>query len=255
MIEPNAQVKTGMFLTIGAALLAFSILVFGGAKTLFTPYNKYYVNLNSAQGLEPGSVVSLSGKKIGNVEKVKFNENAKLVAEVRIESRYQDLITKSAMASLRTQGALGDKYIYITPGLVTDPVIAENGTINTNSQPDLIDLITEKATDMSIVLDTVTEFHRLLQNLNANNNSAMLFENIVDASKSLSTLMNEPDIRGSFHHLNSILRKVDKGDGTLGQLVNNDSLHLRLMGILGEPPRNKFLKPLLRDAIEQSEKK
>ncbi len=55
--------------------------------------------------------------------------------------------------------------------------------------------------------------------------------------------------------MSSVMKKVDKGQGTLGALVNDPSFYNRMMGFVGDSPRNKFLKPIIRDSIQTSEQK
>jgi phospholipid/cholesterol/gamma-HCH transport system substrate-binding protein len=49
------------------------------------------------------------------------------------------------------------------------------------------------------------------------------------------------------------MKKIDRGQGTLGALVNDSSLHNRLSRLLGASPRNQFLKPIIRDSIQTHE--
>lgn len=253
MTEANSQARSGLFVFLGILLFLTSIIFLGGDRAFLKNYVPYKVKLKSSQGLAEGSVVSISGVPAGNVQSIHFGESTEIVIEINIEKKMSHLITDQALASVRTQGALGDKYIYIHPGPSTGRVLQPNEFILADSQPDLIDMISGKASDLSVFLDVMRELNQLLQNLNANGKSALLMENIVEASQNISKLVNEPSVRGSFSHLRSILRKVDDGNGTLGQLVNDSALHERLMGILGDTPRNKYLKPLLREAIRQNE--
>lgn len=52
----------------------------------------------------------------------------------------------------------------------------------------------------------------------------------------------------------SVLKKIDTGHGTLGALINDPSLHNRISSFFGDSPRNKFLKPIVRDSIQTNEK-
>lgn len=79
-------------------------------------------------------------------------------------------------------------------------------------------------------------------------------ENIVSASQNIGALAKDPNISASFKHLKNVLYKIDSSEGTLGLLINDATLHDRLVGLLGDAPRNKYLKPLLREAIKQNEK-
>jgi phospholipid/cholesterol/gamma-HCH transport system substrate-binding protein len=255
MTEKNLNLKTGLFVTFGIVLLLSSILLFGGARDLFRSYVFYQVEFRSTQGLSRGSVVSLSGMEVGHVTDISFSDKALLVARLRIDKTYSPLITTKSIATIRTQGALGDKFIYINPGETRGETIAPEGLIPTETTPDLIEMITQgKGPDFSLVLSTLHELNTLLNNLNSNGKSAQLMGSLVGASQNVSSLVNEPSLHESFDHLKSILSKVDRGQGTLGALINDSTLYNRLVSLVGDEPRNRYLKPLLREAIKQNEK-
>ena len=77
--------------------------------------------------------------------------------------------------------------------------------------------------------------------------------NLSTASANISKVADDPDIRESLYHLNNILKKIDDGNGTLGRLINDPTINDRILSLLGDEPRNRFLKPLLRAAIRQNE--
>lgn len=253
MSEPNSRLRSGLFVTFGLGLLLTSILFFGGDRAFLRNYSHYKVKFRSTQGLASGSVVSISGIEVGNVEKITFDSQADLVAHLNIDKEYTHLLTNQSLASIKTQGALGDKYIYIDPGQLAGQQLNENDFVPSDTQPDLLDLISGKAADLSVFTDSMKEFNQLLHNLNSNGRSALLVENIVKASQNISNVMSESKLRESFGHLNNILKKVDSGEGSLGLLINDSTLHERLISILGDSPRNTYLKPLLREAIKQNE--
>ena len=255
MSDSASNIKSGFFVVIGLILLVLSVLFFGGERSFFSTYNKYKIKLRSAQGLGVGSVVSISGKTAGNVSEISFTEDGSLLATVKVEDEFAFLLNEKSLASLRTQGALGDKYIYIEPGPLSENSLPENSMITTDQQPDLFDVIAEKASDLSAFTETVQELNKLLVNINSGNKSALLMENLVLASHNISKMVSEPEIRSSLTHLKSVLQKIDSGQGTLGQLVNDPALYNQLVSLMGEEPRSKFLKPLLREAIIQNEKK
>lgn len=254
MNEDNSKIKTGLLVLFGLGLLIFSILFFGGDRALFKKYNSYKVKFKSTQGLGQGSIVSLSGIEVGNVKAIHFDDEAYLIATINIDQSFSSRINTSTIASIRTQGALGDKYIYLSPGPLPGEKLNVNDFILTDLEPDFFDMISGKANDLSIFVDTLRELNQLLHSLNKDGKSALLIENIVNASQSIGLLAKDPNIRGSFLHLKNILSKIDSGEGTLGQLINDTTLHDRLIGLMGEAPRNRYLKPLLREAIKQNEK-
>ena len=261
MTEPVSRIKIGLFMVVGVALVLASIIMFSGNHNFFHSYSIFKIHFQSIQGLAKGSVVSISGMDVGDVRKITFGDDSSMVVSVEILSAAAKRLTKSSIASIRTQGALGDKYIYINPGRAGETALASGSVIPSQNENDFIDMLTNgKGPDLSIALHTLQEFNDLLNALNSNDRLAALVDNlstattnISNASSNISKLADEPDLRESFWHLKNILKKIDDGDGTLGRLINDPTLHDRLISILGDEPRNRYLKPLLREAIRQNE--
>lgn len=256
------ELKVGVFTAAGILLFCLSIILLGGDKMLFSRMYKLKVNLPQVQGLAKGSVVTLSGLQIGNVDDVRFTTGSNDVeVQISVELKVKPRITEGSVATVKTQGALGDKYIYITPGPAGGKPLEEGATLETDKAPDIIDLISSKGSQMGEIVEVIKELNILLQNLNYENRSARLMSNLVDVSGEMKSVMAEA--RDTFRlikteaiqPLSSVIKKVDRGEGTLGALVNDPSLHNRLQGFLGDAPRNKFLKPLIRDSIQTNEQK
>ncbi len=261
MTEPISKIKVGAFVVIGVAFLLVSIIMFSGDRNIFLRRTNYVIHFQSTQGLVKGSIVSISGMDVGDVQKITFGDASSMDVHVEVLSDAAKRLTKSALASIRTQGALGDKYVYIKLGNPNDPPLKPGSVIPSQNQNDFIDMLTNgKGPDLSIALQTLHEMNELLDSLNANNRLATLVDNMSAASTNLSKsssdlakVADQPDIHESFHHLRNILKKIDDGDGTLGRLINDPTLHDRLLSLLGDEPRNRYLKPLLREAIRQNE--
>lgn len=261
MTEPISKIKIGAFTVGGVALLVFSIILLGGNESFFHSYTTYHIRFQSTEGLTEGSVVSFSGMDVGSVENIQFSKNSDLDVSVEILSDVAKRLTNSSVASIRTQGALGDKYVYIKPGQMSDPVLKPGAVIPSMNSGDFIDMLTSgKGPNFSTVLQTVRELNELLNSLNSDGRLANMVDKIASASSSLSNtssnitkIADDPDIRKSFWHLRNILKKIDNGNGTLGRLINDPTIHDRLVNLLGDEPRNRFLKPLLREAIRQNE--
>ncbi|MGZ3692301.1 MAG: hypothetical protein ACXVAX_12405, partial [Pseudobdellovibrio sp.] len=54
----------------------------------------------------------------------------------------------------------------------------------------------------------------------------------------------------SVNKLEKIIDKVDRGDGTLGALINDRSIHDRIKSILGAGQKNQQVKNILKSSVE-----
>lgn len=247
------QIKVGIFATIGVAMFLLSVILLGGDKFFLKKTYDLKVKLPQVQGLGRGSVVSLTGVPIGNVTDILFIAGSTNVeVHMNIEQSVQNRITEGSTASVKTQGALGDKYIYIEPGPLDGKPLPHGGEIAMDTTPDLLDVISSKGAELGEVVEVIKEVRTLFHNMNAEGRSAKIMANMVQTTQNMNQFLGEAkEVMGP---LSSVMKKIDRGQGTLGALINDPSFYNRLMGLVGESPRNKFLKPLIRDSIQTSEK-
>lgn len=256
------QIKTGIFVVLGLVLIVLSILLLGDEKTSLTGTYDLRVKLKQVQGLSPGSQVTLSGLRVGRISKIDFsNDSSDLIATLEISKPNQKRITAGAIAAVKTLGALGDKYIYISPGPADAKPLQDGDLLPSDGGEDFIDIIARKSADLSNVVDVVNQLNVLLSNLNEGGRSRILLENLIQVTAEMRALaadlrgsMNKDKLHQSVDRLSSILGKIDKGDGTLGALINDPSLHQKLSSLLGSTPRSQFLKPLIRETIQHQER-
>lgn len=128
----------GVFTILGA--LAFAYLSINLAGVSLFPSNAYSVEaeFDNISGLTEGAAVEIAGVQVGEVKTIRLSDtNAVITLELRdgIELRDDDI------ASVRTKGIIGDKYIKIVPG-ASDEYIENGGQIfDTESVVDFEDVI------------------------------------------------------------------------------------------------------------------
>ena len=259
--------KSGIFMFVGLVIIIFSIILLGGNKGLFKSHFVLKAKFKEVQGLNIGSVVSLSGINVGNVKSIEFTgEEGEIVVTMNVEKKYKQRLTQNSLASVKTQGALGDKYIFIKPGEPGALALKDNDYINVDKSGDIFDVITQEGPKLSNIVEVVNELKTLLANFNKDGNSAKLVSSLIETSKQTQSLVREgkmmmSDIRGkdnkelqqAIQRLNNILGKIDRGEGSLGALINDPVVHERLTSLLGKPPRNSYLKPLIRATIKSND--
>ncbi|KYG70438.1 ABC transporter substrate-binding protein [Bdellovibrio bacteriovorus] len=267
--QTSTQLKVGIFLSIGIIFILGSIFLLGADRALFTSYIRVHAHFDQVQGLSEGSVVSLSGVPVGNVEKITFlSEKNALDVQMRINEEYIGRVRQGSQVEVRTQGALGDKFVFIIPGDPSSPVVKEGDVLDIAKPTDLIGIISERGNETNRIFDTINELYKLTASLNADNRLVRIMGNLETASSNMSqmskeahrvlTNMNEggtgDKLTRSVEKLDSILTKIDKGQGTLGALINDPSVHNQLKAMLGGSTQQNRVKSLLRTSIEKETK-
>lgn len=265
----NTQVKVGIFISIGTVLILASIFFLGADKSLFTSYVRLHAHFDQVQGLSEGSVVSLSGVTVGNVESITFlSEKNSLDVKMKIDSNFITRIRQGSQIEIRTQGALGDKFIFIIPGEPQNPAVKEGDILEVAKATDLIGIISERGSEANKIFDIINELQKITHAMNADNRLNRIMNNLENASSSFNQTskdsqkfvaqMNSHEVGNKLGHslekLDSILTKIDKGEGSLGALISDPTIHNKLKTLLGGSSQKDRVKSLLRTSIEKEEK-
>ncbi|MCS7164038.1 MAG: outer membrane lipid asymmetry maintenance protein MlaD [Thermodesulfovibrio sp.] len=141
MKRENIEIAVGIFVLIGILSLGYLSFRLGKIDMFKTGYYTVYAEFDKVGGIKKGSVVEIAGVPVGSVEKVTLNERYHAVVELRIINSVK--LPEDSIASIRTKGLIGEKYIQITPG-GSDQYIAQNGKIReTESSVDIEEVLSK----------------------------------------------------------------------------------------------------------------
>jgi phospholipid/cholesterol/gamma-HCH transport system substrate-binding protein len=140
MERTKVNVAVGLFLVLGILALGYLSIRLG--KVSFLGGSGYAVTADfpSVGGLKAGSGVEIAGVLIGRVESIGLADyQARVVLRLNSGVKLQD----DSIASIKTKGLIGEKYIRISPG-GSDKIIPPNGRIREVEAPvDLEELISK----------------------------------------------------------------------------------------------------------------
>jgi phospholipid/cholesterol/gamma-HCH transport system substrate-binding protein len=136
------EVLVGMFVMLGIAALAYLSISIGGLE-LFPP-ERYAIKARFASvgDLKQGAPVRLAGVKVGEVTAVRL---ADYLAEADLAVGRSISLPKDTIASIRTEGLLGDTYVSLTPGGSLDNLRPGDLVAQTEPAIDVSDLLARYA--------------------------------------------------------------------------------------------------------------
>lgn len=144
MKKYSKETVVGIFVVIGLACIGYMTVKLGNVG--FVGDNSYslFANFNTVTGLREGNAINMLGLEIGKVEKFTLDqENEQVKVEFKINKGIE--IFDDAIASIKTEGLIGDKFVAIDPGGGGD-LLEDGDTItDTNSPTDIMDLISKYA--------------------------------------------------------------------------------------------------------------
>lgn len=140
MNRRKIEMYVGLFVIIGVITIGYLILAIG--EVSFFSKNQYLLHgyFASASGLKQGARVEIAGVEIGIVSNISIDKE-RLVAKVVFRINGDIELSDDSIASVKTAGIIGQKYIDISPG-GSDDILEDGDEIdNTESSLDIESLV------------------------------------------------------------------------------------------------------------------
>jgi len=217
------ELRVGLFVLVGLSVLAAGIFYVTGAGTIGPKY-RLVTYLPEVSGLANGAPVRLDGVEVGNVETIRLaprvpgklsDRNRNIEVVMRVGKHYQDDIMTDSVASLVTEGLLGNRYVDITRGITGVPL--KDGQEVPGTEEKAMKEVVERSADLLGNLQALSE------------NVQELINGVKQGKGSLGKLLTDDQ---AYNHLNGILSKGDAmmadvraGQGTVGKLMTSDEMY------------------------------
>ena len=136
--ERRTEVIVGVFVLLGILCLGYLAVRLGKLEVLGNSGYLLYADFASVAGLKPGDPIEIAGVKVGKVESIGLADD-----RARLGLRIEDSVKlqEDVIASVRARGLIGDKFVLLSPG-ASDKLLGPGGKIReTESPPDISDLI------------------------------------------------------------------------------------------------------------------
>ena len=190
----SRALRLGAFIVATLAILVVGIFIIGGKQYLFSPTYRLKTQFDNVMGLDTGADVRVGGVHSGTVRTIELphKPGEKVLIVVDLDKSTHEIIKRDSVATIETEGLLGNQYLAISFGSATAPDVRDGDTIASIPPLDMAGLF-QKA---SIILDS----------------SQAAIQNATRAAA----------------NLDSITAKINRGQGTVGALVNDKQLYNNL---------------------------
>jgi phospholipid/cholesterol/gamma-HCH transport system substrate-binding protein len=134
----RTEIVVGLFVLVGVVCLGYLAIKLGKLEVLGNSGYSVFADFPTVAGLKPGDPVEIAGVRVGRVDAISLvDDRARLTLRIVDNVGLQE----DVIASVRARGLIGDKFVLITPG-ASDKLIGPGGRIReTDSPPDIPDLI------------------------------------------------------------------------------------------------------------------
>ncbi|MFV8336696.1 MlaD family protein [Flavobacterium sp. RSP29] len=220
--ESGYQWKLGMFVIIGLVLFVTTIYFVGKQKNLFGSTFELNSKFNSVNGLEVGNNVRFSGINIGTVEEIEFLTDTSVVIKLVIKEEVRKYIKKDAIASISSDGLMGDKVLTISSGKNSNIIVEDNDNIASKKAIEMDDLMVsvKKSVDNAgVITAQLAQF-----SYSMNNGNGALSKLVSDEEFGNSIKNMIANLENSSNEFKKFTVKMNDGKGALSKLVSDEKM-------------------------------
>ena len=140
--------KLGMFVVIALVLFTGTVYFVGKQKNLFGDTFKLKAQFKTVNGLKEGNNVRFSGINVGTVDAIELITDTSVMVDLVIKKNVQKFIKIDAIASIGSDGLMGDKVLTISPGNSNAETVGNNSLIGSKSAVEMADVMNSLKTSV-----------------------------------------------------------------------------------------------------------
>lgn len=229
----SKNIRLGLFVLLGTLFLIYALYMIGSKRNLFGSTFRISAVFNNVNGLMKGNNVRFAGIDVGTVESVTIINDSSVQVQMVIETSVQKYITENALASIGTDGLMGNKLVNINPSVQAAPGVKQGDFIKTMKPIETDDMLrTLNRTNDNI--EVITDNLKTITNkINSRNTLWSLLMDTVVADNVKQAIVNirltgsnSAEITGD---LSNIVSGIKNGKGAFGALLTDTALsnHVR----------------------------
>jgi len=231
------KLELGVFVIIGLLIFIVSIYFIGQRQNIFAKTFSISTNFNNVNGLINGNNVRYSGINVGTVKAITMINDSTINVVMVIEEKMINHIKKDAIATIGTDGLVGNMIVNIIPGdginglISSGDVIKSYTKIGTSDMLNTLSVTNENAALLTAKLlkiadamaDSKGTFGMLI-------NDTIVSTNLKQTVKQLRIMSIEAS--RSMKELNSIISSINFNESIAGTLLNDSLQSVKMKNII-----------------------
>ena len=240
----SQKINLGIFVILGFLLFITTVYFIGNKKDMFNqtiPISAIFKNIN---GLQTGNNVRYSGINVGTVKQIVILNDSVIRVDMAIEKEVISHIKKDALASIGSDGLVGNMIINIIPGKKSTEVVSAGDII-----------LSENKTTTDEILKTINS---------TSANAKIITENLVRITNQISskegtigmlindTVMSE-DLKKTVYNLKITTKTTSESMATLNNIIVGLNQKNNVIGTLKDTMVGRKIKVIIANLEKSSE--
>jgi len=131
--------RVGLLIFVALVILSIGVFLIGNQSLMFSPTYVLKSNFRNVMGLSNGAEVRIGGIHEGTVKQIQLPEqpDGQMTVMMNLRNPTRSVIKKDSVASIKTEGILGDKYVEISFGSPNSEMVSDGDTIPSEKPSDV----------------------------------------------------------------------------------------------------------------------
>lgn len=218
----SQKIKIGLFIVVTILILIAGVFLIGAKQNMFTSTFNVYGTFRNTGGLQVGNAIRFGGVNVGTIKAIRIVNDTTVRVDMILQSGKREFIKQDAVATIGSDGLMGDKLLEIQPGSPGSPMLEPGGQIRTTEPTDfgaIINKFTKVADNAEVITSALSGMALQIKNGNGSISRLLFKDELAVALE--GTLNNTKELTGTLH---GITQQVQSGRGSMGELLYTDHL-------------------------------
>ena len=205
---PKKNLIVGLFVVAALALLTVGLFMIGNRHEVFARHVDFYTDFTNISGLAKGSKVQVAGMDAGQITDILIPASpaSKFKVRFRIEESLHGLVRTDSVATVGTEGVVGDTFLSVTSGSAKAQAAQPLMTLLSKEPTQLSDLLDQAKGTLGDVDVAVQNANGVLTSVGGNLNTTL--------RGATTTLAN----------VNDVVVGIKAGRGPVGMLLHDETI-------------------------------
>lgn len=241
----NQKIRLGIFVIIGTFFFIATIYFIGNKQNMFNKTCTINATFSNINGLQAGNNIRFSGITVGTVKDIIIENDSTIIVNMMIEEKILPYIKKDAIASIGTDGLVGNMVINISPGKKSNESVKAGDRILSENR-----MFTDK------ILKTLNSSTNNIQIITEN--LANITNNMNKGKGTIGMLLNDTilsqDVKKTVYYLKITSKNASLSISNLNSIITSLNNKNNVIGVLKDSTVASNIKKTIANLENSSEK-
>jgi phospholipid/cholesterol/gamma-HCH transport system substrate-binding protein len=208
----NRPFTVGLFAIAGLTLFTVGLFLVGNRNEAFARHMDFYAEFTDLAGLSKGAKVQVGGMNAGQILDIAIpnSPSSRFRVKLQINEKLHGLVRTDSVATIGTEGVVGDTFLLVRPGSSREPAAASLATLPSKEPTEIADLLDQGKGVLADVDGTVKNANGILTSVGGNLNSTL------------------GGVKTTVSNVNDVVVGLKEGHGSAGMLLRDKTFETQI---------------------------